>query len=266
MNKKIFLAVPFAAALAITGCSSSGQGSSSSSASSPAAASSTSAAASSSSNSASQSATESASSSSVATSGDAVGGYTEAELEAIVTKLAKGQTGAMVMNEAKLGANAKQSEELIKSMKITPAACADLQSMGDLASKLKQVNIAAYQVADQTTGESHGVTLTSYPDAASLDAGMANFGTMETQCKSYTLEMQGVSVKAEVAPITVSSKADSTEALKQDLVIMDQKVSTFIAQAKRGDVLISATTTAADEAEGVKKLAALVDETVAELK
>lgn len=269
MNKKFFLAVPFAVALAVTGCSSSGGGSVSSTASSPAAASSTSAAASSSSSAASESATASASattSSTAAANGDSIGGYTAAELEAIVTKLSKGKTGAVVMNEKKLAANAETSEELVKSMKITPSTCADLQAITGLADRLKQVNVASYQSADQSTGESSGVTLTSYPDEATLNADLSKFGDMGSECKSYKLEMQGVAVEAEVSPLTVTSKAETTKALQQDLVIFDQKVSTFLAQASKGTVLISATTTAADDAEGAEKLAALVDAAVAELK
>ncbi|MBB5598062.1 hypothetical protein [Neomicrococcus lactis] len=269
MNKKLFLAVPFAVALAVTGCSSNGNSSASStSASTASSAASTAASSSSASEATSSSAasSETAAASSSASAGDSIGGYTADELEAIVTKLSKGATGAVVMSESKLASTAKQSEELIKSMKITPAKCADLQAMTDITSKLNQVNLAGYQAADETTGESSGITLTSYPDTGTLDSDASKFSGMATDCKSYTLEMSGVSVKADVSTLDVSSTADKTEALQQDLEIMGQKVSTFIAQASKGNVSISATTTGADAKEGAKKLAELVDAAVAELK
>ncbi|APF40343.1 hypothetical protein [Neomicrococcus aestuarii] len=270
MKKKYLIAVPFALALAVTGCSSSGGSSSSSASSSSASGASSSAATSAASTSASSSAAASSSETSAASSsavaGGAVGGFTAEELEAIVTKLSKGETGAVVMSEAKLLASADQSEELVKSMKITPATCADLQAISDISSKLDSVNVAAYTAADAAAGTSSGITLMSYEDSSQLSSDMSKFGDMDAQCKTYSLEMQGLEVKAAVTSLDISTDADSATALQQDIAIMDQKVSTYIAQAVKGNVAISATTTGDTAAEGVAKLEKLVNAAVAELK
>ena len=190
MKKTAFLALPLAAALALTGCGAQEK------AATP-----------------SQGATDQT----AAASGSAAAPAAEAkqlsaqQVEAVVSALKDDEptAGAQVLNDAVLKAGAGQMEQLVAGMKVDPEVCGSFASSG-MSEILDSVNMASLVVPTASVAASTTVSVASYGSVSDVKDLAAKQQQSFKDCATFNLEIKGNKTSATLTDTKASTDADST--------------------------------------------------------
>lgn len=200
MKKRSLWLLPLAGALALTGCSGSGDKAPASNESSTAA------------------------SASAPAEAPAAKTLDAAQVKKVVESLVADESGAVVVDGDTIAAQLPAAKALVEQMKIEPEQCADLvaqQSSWDI----NGINMAVASLTDASTGESLSYTVASYEDAAKLEEIKKAAQNKDMKgCESFSMEMQGQKMEANAEILDVSSDAELTYATKTEISLAGTEV------------------------------------------
>lgn len=226
--KSLYLALPLAAGLLLTGCSGSGTTDAPASPSSApqatastptpaAAAGSSSAAASAPTGSAAASPTAPPTASKGAANGASL---TDAQLKKVVTEFFKDTDGAQILAGEKLRSQVGAAGQMVQDTKVTPEKCFAANGV-DLEAELEKNNLAVGAVANpEDPTQSITLTVMSAGDPAAAQATFDEGTKALDDCS--TLEVETMGVKATVAAKEATVQVDASSALALETVTTAQ--------------------------------------------
>lgn len=221
-RKPLYLTLPLAAALALSGCSASG----SASEDSPAAASPSSSAAEASSSARTVDAGSSTAPASPEASSRAGNNaaLSDAQLKKAVTAYFDGKTGVQIMSGETLRAQAGAAGAMVEGMKISPEKCNSAQGI-DIEEELKKNNIAVgtYPNPDNPM-QTFTLTVMSAGDPAQNQAKFDEGVDALDDCKNMDVEVMGIKTTMKMQEATVKTDAPSALALQTVTTVQDTKI------------------------------------------
>ncbi|PCC25664.1 hypothetical protein CIK75_08410 [Glutamicibacter sp. BW78] len=235
MSKKpLYLTIPLAAALALTGCSGSAN---SASDDSPAAASSstpgaageasTSAPAANAQSSSAPPAQSAESGSSPAAKGSDAGNgaaLSDTQLKKAVTDFFDEDPGAQILSGKTLRAQAGAAGAMVEGMKISPEKCNSARGI-DIESELKKNNIAVGTYPNpEDPMQSISITIMSAGDPAETQATFDEGIDALDDCQQMDVELMGIKTKMKMEEAKVTTKAPSSVALRTVITVQGTEI------------------------------------------
>lgn len=243
MKKQAFWVLPMAAALALSGCGSSGNESSGSSDSSGAA--------------------QEQSNETPALTGE--------QATAVVKSLVGDSEKAQVMDSESLKGSTSDAEKLVKSMNIKPEKCAELLTQ-EGALDTSGTNMAVAVVPGEGTAMTT-YSVVGFEDSAKAETAKSRIEKKDLQgCDEFSMSMSGQEITAAAKILDVSSDADSAIATKTSMTLNGTEVpgGSYQLQGLVGPnavvVVYSGGTGKEKDAEVLDKLTAELNKAVAEVK
>ena len=198
--------------------------------------------------------------------------YTPAELEsALAAVLADRGMDGEVITQEDLAPMLEGAPDSLAGVAITPEQC-DVLAAADIAGVLESANMAMIMLSDTDT-----LTIASHPSASVMDKQVEDNTRLLDECAEFQMEISGQVINASVEALDASTEGQTTQAFRTSIATVDpatdaeQVTDTVQVSAVSGttNVQVSMTgglSSAAESDQAIAQAETIINEVLAELE
>lgn len=156
--------------------------------------------------------------------------------------------GTQVLKDAELKDGASQLEGLMSDMEVTPEKCAVFNT-GSVSDQISRANQVAVVVPGDASAQATTIAISSFDDSALVGDLLEKTKAATAECSEYTVNMQGQDVEASLETGQSTTSATETLANLSTVKVAGQTVKTVIVTAYDGHNVVAVSVTGPSDAD-----------------